>query len=165
MGLSEAAALAEQYAGEGKERELAALRVEWDDEIEAAARDSDYRTRALAYRSLAQFRFRKKFELRRRGRDDESPGVRGSALLALESFSRGHPGDINSLRPLLHELVARDPNQAVRRLAALCFKNGTPARETIQILDSISADDEADAELRKTARSVAALLTKKAKAR
>ncbi|MFN0155211.1 MAG: HEAT repeat domain-containing protein [Gaiella sp.] len=165
MGLSEAAALAEQYAGEGKERELAALRVEWDDEIEAAARDSDYRTRALAYRSLAQFRFRKKFELLRRGLDDESPGVRGSALLALESFSRGHPGDINSLRPLLHELVARDPNQAVRRLAALCFKNGTPARETIQILDSISADDEADAELRKTARSVAALLTKKAKAR
>lgn len=165
MGLSEAAALAEQYAGEGKERELAALRVEWDDEIEAAARDSDYRTRALAYRSLAQFRFRKKFELLRRGLDDESPGVRGSALLALESFSRDHPGDINSLRPLLHELVARDPNQAVRRLAALCFKNGTPAPATIQILDSISADDEADAELRKTARSVATLLTKKAKAR
>ncbi len=165
MDLAEAAALAEQYVRDGKERELASLRTKWDDEIEAAARHGDYRVRAVAFRSLAQFRFRKKFELLRRGLDDESPGVRGSALIALEAFSRDHPGDINGFRPLLHELVAKDPNLAVRRLAALCFKNGTPARETIQLLESIGTDDEIDAELRKTARSVAVLLSKRAKAK
>ena len=82
--------------------------------------------------------------------------MRGSALIALEGLSRAHPGDVNAYRPLLHELASRDPNVAVRRLAIVCFKNGTPARETIVILDGIAADDEADAEVRKTARSVVA---------
>jgi len=49
----------------------------------------------------------------------------------------------------------------VRRLAIVCFKNGTPARETILILDGIAADDEAEPEVRKTARSVSLLLVKK----
>ena len=50
---------------------------------------------------------------------------------------------------------------AVRRLAIVCFKNGTPARETILILDGIADDDETDADVRKTARSVSLLLVKK----
>ena len=163
MELAQAAALADEYATRGLEKELAALRTEWDDEVEAAARSADYRERALAYRSLAQLRLRQKLELLRRGLEDESPGVRGSALIALEGLSRTHPGDVNRYRPLLHELAARDPNLAVRRLAIVCFKNGTPTRETIQLLDGIAENDETDAEVSKTARSVALLLVKKSR--
>ncbi len=161
MDLSQAATLADEYAQKGLERELANLRGEWGDEIEAAVRQPDYRVRALAYRSIAQFRFRQKLELLRRGFEDDSPAVRGSALISLEGLSRSHPGDVNSYRSMLHELAARDPNVAVRRLAIVCFKNGTPARETIVILDGIASDDETDAEVRKTARSVSLLLVKK----
>jgi hypothetical protein len=161
MELAEAAALADDYAGRGLERELADLRSQWGDEIEAAARNPDYRVRALAYRSVAQFRFRQKLLLLRRGFEDESPAARGSALIALEGLSRAHPGDVNQFRPLLHELAVRDDNVAVRRLAIVCFKNGTPARETIQLLDGIAGNDEIDAEVRKTARSVSLLLVKK----
>ena len=161
MDLSQAAALADEYAKGGLERELATLRGEWSDELEAAARDPDYRVRAVAYRAVAQFRFRQKIDLLRRGCEDESPAVRGSALIALEGLSRAHPGDVNSFRPLLHGLATRDGNVAVRRLAIVCLKNGTPARETIVILDGIAADDEVDPEVRKTARSVSLFLVKK----
>ena len=117
MSLADAATQADALAQAGDERSLATLRVQWDEEIEAAARDSDYRVRAQGYRAIAQFRFRQKLELLRRGLEDESPAARGSALIALEGLSRGHPGDVNAFRPLLHELAARDPNLAVRRLA------------------------------------------------
>jgi HEAT repeat protein len=161
MDLAQAAALADEYAKGGLERELANLRGEWGDEIEASCRNPDYRVRAQAYRAIAQFRFRQKLELLRRGLDDDSPAVRGSALIALESLSRAHPGDVNAYRSQLHEIASRDSNVSVRRLAIVCFKNGTPARETILILDGIADDDETDAEVRKTARSVALLLVKK----
>ena len=75
----------------GSSESCATLRGEWGDEIEASARDADYRVRAVAYRSIAQFRFRQKLELLRRGLEDESPAVRGSALIALEGLSRSHP--------------------------------------------------------------------------
>jgi HEAT repeat protein len=159
--LQEAAAEADALAQAGDERGLAKLRAEWDDELEAAARNADYRVRAQAYRAIAQFRFRQKRELLRRGLEDESPAARGSALIALEGLSRSHPGDVNSFRPLLHELAARDPNVAVRRLAVICFKNGTPQRDTIQILEGIAESDDEDNELRKTARVVQAALKKR----
>ena len=108
MTLAEAAAEADALAQAGDEPALAALRRQWDEEIESAARDADYRTRAQAYRAIAQFRFRQKLELLRRGLEDESPAARGSALIALEGLSRTHPGDVNAVRPLLHELAARD---------------------------------------------------------
>ncbi len=165
MTLAEAAAEADALAQAGDERALATLRSQWDEEIEAAARDADYRTRSLAYRSIAQFRFRQKLELLRRGLEDESPAARGSALIALEALSRNHPGDVNAFRPLLHELAARDPNVAVRRLAVVCLRNGTPQPATIQILDGIADDEDEDAELRKTARVVHAALKKKAVAK
>jgi HEAT repeat protein len=161
MDLSQAAALADEYATGGLERELATLRGEWADEIEASCRSNDYRVRAQAYRAIAQFRFRQKLELLRRGFEDDSPAVRGSALISLEGLSRSHPGDVNAYRSLLHELASNDSNVAVRRLAIVCFKNGTPARETILILDGIADDDENDADVRKTARSVSLLLVKK----
>jgi hypothetical protein len=163
MDLQEAAELADQYAQRGLERELASLRAEWDDELEASARHEDYRARARAYRAIAQFRFRQKLELLRRGLEDESPAVRGSALIALEAMSREHPGDLNRYRALVHELAARDPNAAVKRLAILSLKNGTPQRDTIQLLDGIAESDEEEAEVRKSARSVALLLTKKSR--
>jgi HEAT repeat protein len=165
MTLAEAAAQADTLAQAGDERGLATLRAEWDEEIEHAARNPDYRVRAQAYRAIAQFRFRQKLELLRRGLEDESPAARGSALIALEGLSRTHPGDVNSFRPLLHELAARDPNVAVRRLAIICLKNGTAQRDTLQLLEGIAESDETDADLRKTARVVHAALKKKAVAR
>ncbi len=165
MTLAEAAAQADALAQAGDERALATLRSEWDDEIEAAARDADYRVRSQAYRAIGQFRFRQKIELLRRGLEDESPAARGSALIALEALSRRHPGDVNSFRPLLHELAARDPNAAVRRLAVICLKNGTPQPATIQLLEGIAESDDAETELRKTARAVHSALKKKAIAR
>jgi HEAT repeat protein len=163
VDLAQAAALADEYAQRGLERELAELRAQWDDEIEAAARHADYRVRGQAFRAIAQLRFRQKLELLRRGLEDESPAVRGSALIALEALSRDHPGDINRFRSFLHELAARDANAAVRRLAILSLKNGTPQRDTIQLLDGITEADAEEAEVRKSARSVALLLTKKSR--
>ena len=165
MTLAEAAAEADALAQAGDERALAQLRAQWDEEIEAAARDADYRIRAQGYRAIAQFRFRQKLELLRRGLEDESPAARGSSLIALESLSRSHPGDVNGFRPLLHDLAARDPNVAVRRLAVVCLKNGTPQRDTLQLLEGIAESDEEDAELRKTARVVQSSLKKKALAK
>ena len=116
--LAEAAAEADALAQRGDERALAELRSRWDDELEAAVRDGDYRTRAQGYRAVGQFRFRQKLELLRRGLEDESPAARGAAIISLELLSREHPGAVNGMRPLLHRLLNDDPNSAVRRLAA-----------------------------------------------
>jgi HEAT repeat protein len=163
--LAEAAAEADALAQAGDERALAQLRSQWDEEIEAGARHADYRIRSQAYRAIAQFRFRQKLELLRRGLEDESPAARGSALIALEALSRSHPGDVNSFRPMLHDLAARDPNVAVRRLAIVCLRNGTAQRDTIQLLEGIADSDDEDGEVRKTARSVSTLLVKKSRAK
>lgn len=161
MTLAEAAAEADALAEEGKERELSQLRAQWDEELEAEARVADFRARAVAFRAIGQFRFRSKKELLRRGLEDESPAVRGSALLSLERLSRDHPGDVNDVRPLLHELVAHDPNEAVRRLAVVALKNGSARPDTIQILASLGDDDEQPRELRDAAAKVAQLLRRK----
>jgi HEAT repeats len=161
LTLAEAAAQADGLATEGKERELSQLRAQWDDELEASARDADFRRRAVAYRAIGQFRFRTKKELLRRGLEDASPAVRGSALLSLELLSRDHPGDVNDVRPLLHELVTHDDNGAVRRLAIVALKNGSARPDTIQILASLGADDEQARELRDAAAKVAQLLRRK----
>lgn len=159
--LADAAAQADALAEEGKERELATLRLQWDDELEASARSRDYRERAVAFRAIAQFRYRQKIELLRRGLEDESPACRGSALLAIEHLSRDHPSVVNGVRPLLHELAANDGNDAVRRLAIVALKNGSAQRDTIQILASLGEDDEQSRELRDAAAKVAQLLRRK----
>jgi hypothetical protein len=165
MTLAEAAAQADELAAAGDERGLAVLRQQWDEEVEHAARHADYRHRAQAYRAIAQFRYRQKLELLRRGLEDESPAARGSALIALEGLSRTHPGDVNAVRPLLHELATNDGNTAVRRLAIVCLKNGSPQRETILLLNGLADDDEQENDLRKTAKTVAAALQKRANTR
>jgi HEAT repeat protein len=162
MTLTEAAAQADELAQSGSERELATLRQQWDEEVEAAARSGDYRERAVAYRAIGQFRFRQKLELLRRGLEDESPAVRGSALVSVQQLSKGSPGLVNSMRPLLHSLVSDDPNQAVRRLAIVCLRNGSPQRETIVLLNGLAEDDDAEPALRQAARTVASDLKKRA---
>jgi HEAT repeat protein len=159
--LGDAAAQADAFAEDGNERELSQLRAQWDDDLEAAARASDFRERAAAYRAIGQFRFRTKKELLRRGLEDASPAVRGSALLGLEKLSRDHPGDVNDVRSLLHELVTNDDNEAVRRLAVVALKNGSARPDTIQILSSLGDDDEQPRELREAATKIAQLLRRK----
>jgi HEAT repeat protein len=160
--LAEAAAQADALAAEGSERELALLRAQWDDELEAAARSSDFRVRAGAYRAIGQFRFRQKIELLRRGLDDTAPACRGSALLSLELLSRDHPSVVNGVRPLLHELATHDGNDAVRRLAVIALRNGSAERSTIAILTALAENDEEARELREAAAKVAQALRRKA---
>jgi HEAT repeat protein len=161
MSLQEAAAQADELVQAGSERELAELRAEWGDELEASARSQDFRERAVAFRAIGQFRWRAKEELLRRGLDDDSPAARGSALLSVELLSRDHPSTVNGVRPLLHSLVNADGNEAVRRLAILALKNGSPQRDTIVLLEGLAGDDESDAQLRKAAAGVAQELKKK----
>ena len=165
MTLAEAAARADELARGGSERELATLRAQWDDEVEAAARSRDYRERAVAYRAVGQFRFRQKTELLRRGLEDDSPAARGSALVSIQLLSKEHPGVVNQIRPILHTMAAGDPNQAVRRLAIVCLRNGSPQRETIVLLNGLAEAEDSESELRKTARAVAAELRKRGAAR
>ena len=165
MNLQEAAAQAHAYAEAGDERAIADLRRKWDDELEGAARHTDYRIRAVAYRAIGQFRFRQKLELLHRGLEDESPACRGSALVSLELLSRDGPGPVNQSRRLLHDMASGDDNEAVRRLAIVCLKNGSPQRETIVLLEGLAENDEEARELRETARKIAAQLTKKSRAR
>ena len=165
MTLAEAAVEADALAEQGEERKLADLRSRFDEELEHAARSRDYRERAVAYRAIAQFRYRQKMELLRRGLEDESPACRGSALLSLERLSRDHPGVVNSARPLLHELAARDGNEAVRRLAVVSLKNGSADRATIQLLEGLAGDDEQARELREAAAKIAQSLRRKSTSR
>ena len=166
MTLAEAAARADGLAESGSAQELATLRSEWDDELEAAARSPDFRERALAFRAIGLFRWRAKVELLRRGLDDGSPAARGSALLSLELLSREHPSTVNSVRPLLHKMLAdEDENPAVRRLAVLALKNGSAQRDTIVLLEGLAVDDGAAGDLQRAATSVAQGLKRKAQAK
>jgi hypothetical protein len=164
MTLQQAAVEADELAQAGSERELADLRAAWGDELESAARSADFRERAVAFRAIGQFRWRQKEELLRRGLDDESPAARGSALLSLELLSRDHPSTINSVRSLLHNLATVDGNAAVRRLAIVSLRNGSPQRETIVLLEGLAEDDEAEPELRQAAAKVAQTLRRKPQA-
>ena len=159
---AEAAALAERRRGTGSSP--GSERV-GRTRSKASPRSSDYRERAVAYRAIGQFRYRQKAELLRRGLEDESPACRGSALISLELLSRDHPGLVNDVRPLLHELASHDDNQAVRRLSILCLSNGSPQRETILILATLAEDDEQDTELRAAARKISETLRKRAAVR
>jgi HEAT repeat protein len=157
QSLAEAAS---RGAGISDERALADLRREVADELESAARSSDYRERAVTYRAIGQLRFAQKTELLRRGLEDESPACRGSALLSLELLSRDHPGLVNSVRPLLHRLANDDANGAVRRIAILSLKNGSPASDTLTLLAHLAEGEEEKA-LRSAAASVHQTLKRK----
>ena len=165
MSLAEAGVEANALAESGNERDLAKLRAAWADELEAQARSENHLERAAAYRAVGQFRFRQKEELLRRGLEDVSPACRGSALLSLELLSREHPRSVNSVRPLLHNLANADDNEAVRRLAILGLRNGSPQRDTIVLLQGIAEEEGISQETRQTAAKVAAGLDKRAKTR
>jgi hypothetical protein len=161
VNLAEAAAKAAEVSDE---RELADLRREVAEDVESAARSPDYRERAVAYRAIGQLRFNQKTELLRRGLEDESPACRGSALLSLELLSRDHPGLVNATRSRLHALANDDPNPAVRRLAILCLRNGSPMADTITLLAHLGEEAD-DKDLRAAAAAVHQSLKKKASAR
>ena len=158
MKLTDAVVLSGQIKDE---RALADLRREVGDELETAVHSPDYRERAVAYRAIGQLRFAQRTELLRRGLEDESPACRGSALLSLELLSRDHPGLVNGVRPLLHSLANADPNTAVRRLAILSLKNGSPSRDTITLLEHLAEADEEDGDVRAAASSVHRALKRK----
>ena len=162
MNLNDAVALSGQIKDE---RALADLRREVADELETAVHSADYRERAVAYRAVGQLRFAQRTELLRRGLEDDSPACRGSALLSLELLSRDHPGLVNGARPMLHTLANGDPNAAVRRLAILSLKNGSPGRDTLTLLEHLADADEEDRDVRAAARSVHTTLRKKTTAR
>lgn len=163
--LAEAAAEADELAMRGAERELAELRKAWDDELEHAAREGDFRQRAVAFKAIGQFRFRQKLELLKRGFDDESPACRGSALVSLELLSREHPGAVNAVRANLHNLASRDDNSAVRRLAIMCLRNGSPQPDSLGLLAGMAEDDSLDEHVRAAARGVVGSLKRKASQR
>jgi hypothetical protein len=163
--LAEAAVEADELALRGAQRELAQLRNEWGEELEAAARNDDFRERAVAFKAIGQFRFRQKLELLKRGFDDASPACRGSALVSLELLSRDHPGAVNAIRSNLHMLASRDDNGAVRRLAILCLRNGSPQPDTFGMLAGMADDESQDESLRAAARTVVASLKRKASTR
>src|SRR5262249_59153104 len=83
-----------------------------------------------------------------------SPAVRGSALVSVQQLSKGSPGLVNSMRPLLHTMVSTDPNQAVRRLAIVCLRNGSPPRETIGLLNRLAEDEDEEPALPPAARAL-----------
>jgi len=80
----------------------------------------------------------------------------------VQLLSKGNPGVVNQMRPLLHTLATVDSNEAVRRLAIICLRNGSPQRETVVLLNGLAEDDEQEPELRNAARAVAADLRKRA---
>jgi HEAT repeat protein len=161
MELHEAVAKA---AAGADERTMADLRRAAADEVEGLARSADFRERAAAFRAISQLHYRDKNELLRRGLDDESPACRGSALLSLEQLSRDHPGDVNAVRPRLHTMATTDPNQAVRRLAVLSLKNGSPQPDTLTLLAHLAEEAE-EKDLRAAAQSVHRALKQKQSAR
>jgi hypothetical protein len=165
LSLAQAGVEANALAESGNERDLAKLRAAWAEELEAQARSENHLERAAAYRAVGQFRFRQKEELLRRGLEDVSPACRGSALLSLELLSREHPRSVNSVRPLLHNLANADDNEAVRRLAILALRNGSPQRDTIVLLQGIAEEEGISQETRQTAAKVAAGLDTRAKTR
>ena len=71
---------------------------------------------------------------------------------------------MNSVRPLLHELAKPDPNDAVRRLAVVCLRHGSPQRDTIVLLAGIGEEDGWSSVVRQAAAKVADELGKKARA-
>ena len=143
MELAEAAAHADALAREpGNERELATLRAQWDDELEAAARSADYRVRGQAFRAIGAVSLPAEARApppRARGR--ERGGARVGADRADLAVLRP-PGRRQRYRAALNELAMRDPNPAVRRLAIACLRNGTADRGTIQLLEGIAQDDD-----------------------
>ena len=93
MTLQEAAQQADELAAAGDERGLATLRQQWDEELEHAARNTDYRVRAQAYRAIAQFRFRQKLELRPARAPGREPG---RARLGVDRARRRSPATIRA---------------------------------------------------------------------
>ena len=71
---------------------------------------------------------------------------------------------MNAVRGTLHSLANEDPNAAVRRLAVLSLKNGSPQADTITLLAHM-AEEADDKDLRAAAAAVHRVLKKRASER
>ena len=133
------------------ERELAQLRHAADEAIEDAARSDDFRGprgRVPGDRPDALPGEDRAAAARPRRREPGLPRV--GAALARAALPRP-PGVVNGARSLLHTLANADPNAAVRRLAVIALKNGSPHSDTLVLLDHIAESDDEDRELRAAA--------------
>ena len=102
----DAAAQADALAEQGDERELSQLRAQWDEELEAAARVAGLpRAGGRLPRDRRSSASGRRSSCCGAGSRTRARPCRGSALLSLEKLSRDHPGVVNDVRPLLHELV------------------------------------------------------------
>ena len=165
LTLAEAAAAADALAGKGgAERELAELRA-------PSGPTSSRRPRGTPTTGSARSRT---------GRSASSASARSSSSCAAGSRTRarpaaarrssrsscsraGIPRPVNDVRPLLHTLANADDNEAVRRLALVCLRNGSPQRDTIVLLEHLAEDDDEARELRATAKRVAQELRKRSR--
>ena len=66
---------------------------------------------------------------------------------------------------MVGDFANADDNEAVRRLAILALRNGSPQRDTIVLLQGIAEEDGLSQETRQTAAKVATGLDKRAKTR
>ena len=120
MTLADAAAQADALAKAGDERALAELRAQWDEELEVAARASDFRDRAQSpsARSGSSASGRRSSSCDAGSRTTALRARIGAPLARVAS--RRITRVVNDVRPLLHEMVTNDGNEAVRRLAVVC---------------------------------------------
>ena len=98
----------------------------------------------------------------RTGRSASSASARSSSCCGAGSRTRARPAaarrssrsscspatiprPVNDVRPLLHTLANADDNEAVRRLALVCLRNGSPQRDTIVLLEHLADDDDGGA--------------------
>ena len=164
--LAEAAASADELAKQGKERELADLRRQWDDELEA--RGAQPRTtrsgRSPTARSASSASARRASSCGAAWRTRAPPAAarrcsRSSCCRAMRpARQRG---------PAAPPHASRTPTttQAVRRLAIVCLRNGSPQRDTIVLLQGLADEDGLERDLRETASKVATALQKRANVR
>ena len=137
---------------------------EWDEELEARRARADFRERAVAYRAIGQFRFRAEDRAaapRPRGREPGRAAARRCS--SLELLSRDHPGVVNDVRPLLHELVdarrqrggaAARGRRAAERLAAAATRSRS-SRRSARTTSSASARAARGRALRRSPQAAA----------
>ena len=166
LTLAEAAAVADELAKQGKERELADLRRDWSDEIEERhplGRLPRARRRLPGDRAAPLPPEGRAPAPRPRGRQPGLPRLRAPlarAALARPPAGRSTPCGRSCTRCQRRRQRGR-PSPGGPSACA----NGSPQRDTVVLLQGIAEEDGLERDLRATAAKVAAGLEKRAKAR
>ena len=140
------------------------LRAQWDEEVEAAARSADYRERVVALprdRPVPLPAEDRAAAARARGREPGLPRL--GAPLARAALARPSRRRERACGRCCTSSSTSDGNEAVRRLAIMALRNGSPQRGHDRDPRPRSAsDDEQGRELREAAAKVAQVLRRKA---